>query len=302
MKDFGARRFLRISRVVADLDRAEAFYRDALGFRGLGRAPLGPDVLAALGMSGSTAEQVLMRLGQEEIALVRFAPAGRPYPAESRSRDLWFQHLAIVVRDMDAGYARLSAHGGWQAISWGGPQRLPRANGSERAFKFRDPDGHPLELIWFPPGQGRAVWHDTCPDGPFLGIDHSALAVSGTARSLAFYRRLGFSPTGRSWNHGAPQSALDGLLDARARVIGLRPAAPEGPGLELLRYVPPGRPMVGPRPNDLVTDWVTVAVEALPRSSPGALRDPDGHLLLLEASGTGRRRHGAAGMGPGDIG
>jgi catechol 2,3-dioxygenase-like lactoylglutathione lyase family enzyme len=282
---FRAQRLLRISRVVADLDRAEAFYRDALGFRGVGRTSLDPGVLAALGMSYFTAEQAVMRLGSEEIALVRFSRAGRPYPADSQSRDLWFQHLAIVVRDMDAAYAQLSAHGGWQPISWGGPQLLPRANGSERAFKFRDPDGHPLELIWFPPGQGRVVWHDNSADGPFLGIDHSALAVSLTSRSLAFYRRLGLIPADRSWNHGAPQSALDGLLDARVRVIGLRPASPDGPGLELLRYVPPGRPMVGPKPNDLITDWVAVAVEALARPSPGALRDPDGHILLLEGQG-----------------
>jgi catechol 2,3-dioxygenase-like lactoylglutathione lyase family enzyme len=293
-----AQRLLRISRVVADLDRAEAFYRDALGFRGVGRAPLGPDVLAALGMSAVTAEQAVMRLGHEEIALVRFSPAGRPYPADSHSRDLWFQHLAIVVRDMDAAYTRLSAHRGWQAISWGGPQLLPRANGSERAFKFRDPDGHPLELIWFPQGQGRAVWHDARPFGPFLGIDHSAIAVSLTSRSLAFYRRLGLTPTNRSWNHGAPQSALDGLLDARARVIGLRAASPDGPGLELLRYIPPGRPIVAPRPNDLLTDWVTVAVEAMPRPSPGALRDPDGHILVLEDQGPDGAAMGLPAWGP----
>ena len=285
MNGFGAQRLLRISRVVANLDRAEAFYRDALGFRGIGRAPLGADVLTALGMSDFTADQAVMRLGHEEIALVRVSPPGRPYPADSRSCDLWFQHLAIVVRDMDAAYAQLSAHGGWQAISWGGPQLLPPANGSVRAFKFRDPDGHPLELIWYPAGQGRAVWHDSSAKGPFLGIGHSALAVSLTSRSLAFYRRLGLNPTDRSWNHGAPQSALDGLLDARARVIGLRPTSPDGPGLELLRYVPSGRPMVAPKPNDVITDWVTVAVAALGRPSPGALRDPDGHILLLEAQG-----------------
>ncbi len=285
MTGLRAQRLLRISRVVSDLDRAEAFYRDALGFRGIGRGALEPEVVAALGMADFTAEQAMMRLGREEIALVRFSRTGRPYPAESRSNDLWFQHLAIVVRDMDAAYAQLSAHGGWQAISWGGPQLLPPANGSLRAFKFRDPDGHPLELIWYPPGQGRAVWHDATANGPFLGIAHSALAIALTSRSLAFYRRLGLTPAYRSWNHGAPQSALDGLLDARARVIGLRPASPDGPGLELLRYVPSGRPMVGPKPNDLITDWVTVAGEALPRRGPGALRDPDGHIVLLEAQG-----------------
>ncbi len=285
MTEIHAQRILRVSRVVADLDRAEGFYSDALGFRPMGRKPVAGAVLAALGLPGVSAEQAVMRLGAQEIALVRFVQTGRPYPPGSQSRDLWFQHLAIVVRDMDAAYARLSAQGGWQPISWGGPQRLPPANGSVRAFKFRDPDGHPLELIWFPPQRGRAVWHEAAADGPFLGIDHSALAVSSTSRSLAFYRKLGFTPDERSWNHGEPQSALDGLLDARARVIGLRPASPDGAGLELLRYVPPGRPLGVTQPNDLVTDWVTVAVAGLPRPSPAALRDPDGHIMLLENQG-----------------
>ncbi len=286
MKPLHALRLLRISRVVSDLDRAEVFYADALGFRRLGRAPLEPALLAALGMAGAEAEQSVMRLGEEEIALVRFAPEGRPYPADSQSRDLWFQHLAIVVRNMDAAYANLCAHRGWQPISWGGPQHLPRADGSVRAFKFRDPDGHPLELIWFPLGQGRAVWRERASSTPFLGIDHSAIAVSLVSRSLAFYRRLGLAPAARSWNHGQPQSALDGLLEARLRVIGLRPASAEGPGLELLRYRPSGRPMLAARPNDRLTDWVTLAVSGLARPSPGALRGPDGHLVVLEDQGT----------------
>ena len=285
MKPLHSQRILRISRVVADLDRAEVFYADALGFRRLSRGPLDPALLLALGMEGIGAEQSLMRLGGEEIALVRFAREGRPYPADSQSNDLWFQHLAIVVRNMDTAYANLSAHRGWHPISWGGPQQLPSTSGGVRAFKFRDPDGHPLELIWFPPGQGRAQWHQRAILTPFLGLDHSAIAVSSTSRSLAFYRRLGLSPVERSWNHGRPQSALDALFQPRVRVIGLRPASAEGPGLELLRYRPPGRPVVAPRPNDLLTDWVTLGIEGWASASPGALRDPDGHLIVLEDQG-----------------
>jgi len=285
MKAIRVQRLLRISRVVSDLHRAEIFYSDALGFRRLAQEPLAPALLATLGMEGIAAEQVVMRLGEEEIALVQFEAQGRPCPSDSQSRDLWFQHLAIVVRDMDRAYANLSARAGWQPISWGGPQQLPRANGSERAFKFRDPDGHPLELIWFPPGQGREQWHRRTTSTPFLGIDHSAIAVSLTSRSLVFYRRLGLSPVERSWNHGQAQSALDGLFGAKLRVIGLRPPAAEGPGLELLRYRPPGRPMPARRPNDQVTDWITVAATGLGESSPVVLHDPDGHLLVLEDQG-----------------
>ena len=209
---FRAQRVLRVSRVVSDLGRAEAFYRDGLGFRSVER---GRSDKAALGLADAAAEEVVMRLGTQDIALVRFAASGRPYPANSRSDDLWFQHLAIVVDDIDAAYARLCAHAGWGPISEAGPQLLPPSNGAVRAFKFRDPDGHPLELIWFPPGQGRAVWHENDAAEPFLGIDHSALSVASTRRSLRFYRALGLRVSDRSLNRRPAQARLDGLPDAR---------------------------------------------------------------------------------------
>ncbi len=271
-------RVVRVSRVVADLDRAEAFYRDALGFRTVGR---GPSDLAALGLPGATAEEAVMRLGGDEVALVRLASPGRPYPADSRSDDMWFQHLAIVVGDMDAAHARVLADAGAQTISQDGPQTLPPVDGSVRAWKFRDPDGHPLELLWFPPGGGRAVWRGHPPGAVFLGIDHSALAVSSGARSLRFYRRLGFKIATRSRNAGLAQSRLDGLPGARLRVFSLRPASADGPGLELLAYEPPGRSAAAVRPGDIAADWTTVEMPGRGDAAPRRVRDPDGHMLLL---------------------
>jgi len=248
---------LRVSRVVADLPRAEAFYRDALGFRVIDHSDM----------------ETICRLGDEEVALFQPPEPGRPYPADSRTDDLWFQHLAIVVADMDAAYAQLSHHAGWRPISQGGPQVLPPENGGIRAFKFRDPDGHPLELIWFPAGQGRGVWHDRRSPTPFLGIDHSAIAVSDTARNVAFYESLGFTVTARSLNHGPAQERLDAVTNARVAVTELR-SSETGMGLELLAYDPPGRPVMGAA-NDIASDWVTLAGPA------GEIRDPDGHRLVL---------------------
>lgn len=150
-----------------------------------------------------------------------------------------------------------------------------------RAFKFRDPDGHPLELLWFPPGQGRATWHQSESATPFLGIDHSALSVASTAQSLAFYRALGFRVNDRSLNRGPNQERLDGLPGARVQVTSLRPACDASAGLELLGYHPPGRPAGMTDPNDMATDWVTLAVSRSPSRSPCAVRDPDGHRLVL---------------------
>ena len=279
----GALRILRVSRVVADLDRAEAFYRDGLGFRRVSAGASDPALPSLLGLPSAAAAEVVLRLGAEEVALVRFEPPGAPYPAGSRSDDAWFQHLAIVVDDMAAAYRRLQAQP-FRAISAGGPERLPPRNGGVTAFKFRDPDGHPLELIHFPPGQGRPIWRRggvRWSPGPFLGIDHSALAVGSTPRGLRFYRRLGFRVAAQSLNYGPAQARLDGLPSARVRVTGLRPRGDAGPGLELLGYAPPGRRAPPWAVNALVTDWVTVLVAGLPPGRALVRRDPDGHVMLL---------------------
>lgn len=277
-----AQRIVRFSRVVSDLARAEAFYRDALGFQTIHGRRSEP-----LPFITGEAEEIVMRLGEETIALVRFAELGWPYPPGSRANDVWFQHLAIVVNDMDAAYAHLLHQPGWQPISEGGPISLPASNGGVRAFKFRDPDGHPLELIWFPPGQGRAVWHEQPASRLFLGVDHSALTVRSTRRSVAFYRGLGLRVSERSLNHGPAQSGLDGLSDARVRVTALRPASTSGPGLELLGYLPPGRVAESEAPNDVVTDWITIMVSPPSGEVVRSRRDPDGHRLLLVDQGAG---------------
>lgn len=273
-------RIVRISRVVSDLDVAASFYCERLGFRVASQRRTDAAVLAALGISDG-AEEALLNLGDEEIALVRFDTPGHGYPPNSASNDLWFQHLAIVVGDMDAAFAKLNAKPGLTSISVGGPQLLPPASGSVRAFKFRDPDGHPLELIWFPDGQGRDVWHSRPGGLLFKGIDHSAISVADTERSCQFYQSLGFSLSNSSLNEGKAQSALDGLRDACVSVTSLRPASLSGPGLELLQYQTPGRSAVNMSPRDVVTDWLTLDTAYGRSADLCERRDPDGHRFLI---------------------
>jgi hypothetical protein len=65
--------------------------------------------------------------GEECLDLTEYvAPRGRPAPADSRSNDRWFQHVAIVVADMDRAYQRLRAARVEHVSS--GPQRLPDWN------------------------------------------------------------------------------------------------------------------------------------------------------------------------------
>ena len=77
--------------------------------------------------------------------------------------------------------------------------------GGIRAFYFKDPDGHPLEILWFPEGKGDPKWQQPS-DRLFLGIDHTAIVVSDTAQSLRCYRdTLGLRVAGESENYGPEQ-------------------------------------------------------------------------------------------------
>ena len=305
-----------IGLTVFDLDRTERFYRDTLDFRTVARRRLQDSFLNALfGLPAGPVDVLTMQLGDQRVEFTQFARPGRPYPADSQSADLWFQHLAIVVSDMDAAYARVRA-AGVQPISLNGPETLPDRNGGVRAFKFRDPDGHPLELLWFPPGQGRAFWRGRT--GLFLGIDHSAIAVSSTEKSLAFYQGLlGLHSAYAGTNEGETQERLDGAAGAVVRITGLQAAAPQGPGIEFLQYEKPatGRPAAGIRADDAAHAHLTLVADSLQEilAAPEAQRfsasalylngnvcsasivDPDGHVLVLEEK-TPPRSFSACGM------
>jgi catechol 2,3-dioxygenase-like lactoylglutathione lyase family enzyme len=278
-----ALRLVNITRVVTDLNRSESFYCSALGFQTVARARTDPRLLEVLGLAHEVAEQTTLSLGKEEIVLTQFSGIGRPFPSDSRSNDLWFQHLAIVVGDMEAAYAHLSGCSDWQPISTEGPQSLPPSSGSVKAFKFRDPDGHPLELLWFPPMTGENKW-DATSDTLFKGIDHSAISISATRQSLNFYQQLGFEITAQSFNHGNAQSRLDDIADVKLRVTGLHPARSDnGVGIEILEYKPSGRINDRSVPNDIATDWITADASGIPQNSYAIRRDPDGHIIVLKS-------------------
>src|SRR5439155_17356747 len=102
-------------------------------------------------------------------------------------------------------------------------QLLPAWNpnaGGVGAVYFGDPEGHPLELIQYPPGKGDPRWQER--DRLFRGIDHTAIAASDTERSLAFYRdRLGLRIAGTSENWGLEQELLSGVPAAHVRITTL---------------------------------------------------------------------------------
>ena len=298
-----------IGLTVSDASRASDFFTGAFDFTVTADAVLSGDAASYLyGVPKAQVRIVSLQLGSETIRLMEFLGVqSKPVPADSKSNDLWFQHFAIIVSDMDKAYAQLQKFS-FSPIS-PEPQTLPN---DIKAFKFRDEDGHALELLQFPPGLGPDYWQSK--DSLFLGIDHSAISIASTERSLGLYRDLlGLTHQGSFTNIGIKQETMDNLFSAKVIVTSLTPKTGRL-GVEFLDYLtPPGaRPFpIEQQTSDLVhmhfelaVDDIDAAVEALEDAptelgiqfvSPKVIdlpevmpfrraalwRGPDGHNVLL---------------------
>ncbi|MCP9849432.1 VOC family protein [Cyanobium sp. Morenito 9A2] len=296
----------------ADAHRCAAFLCGRLGFQQEGRCTiLGGPYAELIGLAGAHLRLVRLRLGAERIELTEVIDPGphqrrgRPIAAEARSCDLSFQHLCLVVSDLVVAHgavAPLIASGELRSIS-SAPQRLPSWNVAAagiEAFKFRDPEGHALELLQFPPGKGDPRWQRPAadPDSPWLGIDHSAIAIGDSEVSQRFYvEGLGLRRGVEGLNSGVEQERLDGLAGARVRIVPLR--CRQGPGLEGLQYLEPsgGRPIpadLGAQDLDhwqirlVVDDLEAIRGRLISLALLGDL--PPSTVVDLEGAGLGFRR------------
>lgn len=299
-----------VNLTIADMDRSTAFYTTVLSCQKISdREVVGVECDRLYGLPNVQLRVVQLQLGKETIELTEFlTPKGRPMPADSRSHDRWFQHLAIVVSDMAKAYQHLRQH--WVPQTSPNPQTLPAWNpvaGDIQSFYFKDLDGHNLELIQFPPDKGDSKWQQAT-EALFLGIDHTAIVVADTAASRAFYcDQLGMQLQQESQNSGSEQERLSGVSEVQVQISSLK--ASTGLGLELLEYIRPndGRSMpADTHPNDLWVCQTTIVVQkvtttaqqlVVPSSMTSSvimvsepvlgfkqgflMPDPDGHLLRI---------------------
>lgn len=276
----GVNRLARISLNSADPGDLARFYIDALGF-----TPLEDG-------SGS-----VLRMALAETYLDLVATDGAAYPADVQGWSPLFQHCAIVTSSMVQAMTHLQRFSGWTTISQDGPEQLPKSSGGVRAFKFRDPEGHPLEFLEFParpqmPAQRAKL---------FLDIDHSAISVANTERSIAFYTALGLHVGATSLNVGVEQQRLDDVRDAEVEVTALQFAAGATPHIELLRYRGNyNRSEAWAQPADIAATRLVCTVQTLESiaaicqrfpehvikrdAATALLRDPDGHLIGIEVA------------------
>ena len=300
---------------VSNLNKVLSFYTKVLKFKKLWISEVyGRPWEKLHGVFGARIRSARLRLGQETIDLNEYlTPQGRPIPLDSRSNDLWFQHIAIVVSDMEKAYGHLRRQGVRYVST--GPQRIPDWNQNAagiKAFYFKDPDDHILEIIYFPAGKGDPRWQRN-KGKLFLGIDHTAIAVADTQRSLNFYRNiLGLKLTASGLNYGMEQARLNNVENAKVRITSLKAA--HGPGIEFLHYLNPGPGRPYP-PNSQANDlwhwqsilyvkpisvfWKRLKAKKSWLLSQGVIhlnktkrkyrkaflaRDPDGHGLLFAES------------------
>ncbi|WP_373513099.1 VOC family protein [Persicitalea sp.] len=306
----------RVALTVKDLARSIGFYEKVLNFKRIGNYTLEPSIVDPLfgvpeGAKPSSVVIAVLSLGQESIELLEFqnSASSEEIPTDSASNDLWFQHLAIVVADMDTAIEHLAMFE-VEPIS-PAPQTLPgylEAAGIT-AFYFKDPDGHALELIHFPKDKIDPKWKNK--SGVFLGIDHTAIAIDDTAHSQSFYEKLGMNRDSQTENYGPEQEKLNQVKDAKLLVTAMK--FEKGPGIEFLEFENPDNGRAYPadaRPNDLFHWHTVIETENLPElrdklsqekvrfisktttrielDGPDTyyaflVRDPDGHAVMLRS-------------------
>jgi catechol 2,3-dioxygenase-like lactoylglutathione lyase family enzyme len=262
-----------VGMTVANLEQSVKFYSEVLSFEKIASFEVwGEDWDKLQGIFGLRMQIVQMQLGAEIISLMQYlTPEGRSVPVNSRSCDRIFQHLAIVVQDIERAYQHLRQYRVRHSST--SPQQLPEWNeklGGVKAFYFKDPDGHNLELIEFPPDKADQKWlqtTDKTTDKLFLGIDHSAVVVKNAEASFTLYRdRLNWQLMLQAENYGTEYEHISGIFGARVQVNSFKPRS--GIGFELLEYITPtnGRDIpTDSQANDLWHCQTVIAVSNLDR-------------------------------------
>jgi len=178
------------SPIVSDLDKAIAFYRDALGLDIQG-IPSNAEQNAPLrNMFGLPDAQLRWMVGRPpamrtgvEIVEVKKADGK---PVERRVQDPGAFTLIVLVRDIDAAFAKIKQAAAPVVTAGGRPIAVGRA----KAFVTKDPDGHFVEVAQLNP-----LPETTAPDtANVIGV-RVRLTVDDAGQSMRQYQALGLNGT-----------------------------------------------------------------------------------------------------------
>jgi len=178
------------SPIVSDLDKAIAFYRDALGLDIQGTPSNAKQNAPLRNMFGLPDAQLRWMVGRPpamrtgvEIVEVKKADGK---PVERRVQDPGAFTLIVLVRDIDAAFAKIKQAAAPVVTAGGRPIAVGRA----KAFVTKDPDGHFVEVAQLNP-----LPETTAPDtANVIGV-RVRLTVDDAGRSMRQYQALGLNGT-----------------------------------------------------------------------------------------------------------
>ncbi len=175
------------SPIVADLDKAVAFYRDGLGLDVQG-APANADANPALrDMFGLPDAHLRWQIGRPPamrtgVEIVEITKAGGT-SLERRVQDSGAFMLIVFVRDVNATFARVKALGAPVVTTGGAPIGLPAGKPRFRVVVVKDPDGHFVEIVQADePPETQAP-----PTANVIGV-RVRLTVETVDKALTLYR------------------------------------------------------------------------------------------------------------------
>jgi catechol 2,3-dioxygenase-like lactoylglutathione lyase family enzyme len=237
------------SPIVADLDKAIAFYQGVLGLTVPAPPPGGrpfdstSPVLDMLGVHGAEGRWVTARIPGSRcgVEIVEFARLART-PRTPRPQDPGASTLVLLVRAIDPILARAKAAGVPIVTNGGAPIAVESEGGT--AILLRDPDGHFIELL-----QPSTPPATTAPAAAEVIGWRARIVVGSIADTLKLYRdqfALDVKPATPATNRAF--TALNGVADVAVGVTTLN--LPGGGRLDFAEFTGVDRTPIAARVQD----------------------------------------------------
>jgi catechol 2,3-dioxygenase-like lactoylglutathione lyase family enzyme len=180
------------SPIVGNLDKAIAFYRDAIGLGVMGE-PANAEQNAPLrnmfGLPDAALRWTVARppagAGRGGVEIVEISKASSAR-ADRRPQDPGAFTLIVLVRDINAAFAKVKQASATVVTTGGAPITVGRA----KAFVLKDPDGHFVEVAQLDPLPETTA----APDANVIGV-RVRLTVEDAAKAMRQYQDLGLAGT-----------------------------------------------------------------------------------------------------------
>lgn len=248
--------------LVSDLAKADAFYRDVLGFE------------RALELKNPAGQINMVYYKVNDHQFLEIFPILKP------GQDERFSHVCLETADIDRLHAMLRQRGL-------NPPAVVDGRDGTRRFIIQDPEGTRIEFQQYLPGSAQVKARSVpTPRRISTRLRHVGIKIKDEAAAMKFYRdTLGFTETWR----GGPEAGP-------VRWINLRMPGPSGDYLELMLYdTPPTKAQLGSmhhiclEVDDIQKPWAELKARGVPdleRHRPRIGRNQRWLLNLFDADGT----------------